>query len=32
MNGKILGVGTLDEVRGWITNEEFEVDRRFKMR
>ena len=30
MNGKILGVGTLDEVRGWITNEEFEVDRRFQ--
>jgi hypothetical protein len=30
MNGKILGVGTLDEVRGWITNEEFEIDRRFE--
>jgi len=30
MNGKILGVGTLDEVRGWITNEEFEIDRRFQ--
>ena len=30
MDGKILGAGTLDEVRGWITNEEFEVDRRFQ--
>ncbi len=30
MNGNILGVGTLDEVRGWITNEEFEIDRRFE--
>ena len=30
MDGKILGVGTLDEVRGWITNEEFEIDRRFQ--
>jgi hypothetical protein len=30
MNGKILGVGTLDEVRGWITNQEFEIDRRFQ--
>jgi predicted amidohydrolase YtcJ len=30
MNGKILGAGTLDEVRGWITNQEFEVDRRFQ--
>jgi predicted amidohydrolase YtcJ len=30
MDGKILGVGTLDEVRGWITDEEFEVDRRFQ--
>jgi predicted amidohydrolase YtcJ len=30
MNGKILGVGTLDEVRGWITNEELEIDRRFQ--
>ena len=30
MNGKILGVGTLDEVRGWVTNEEFEIDRRFQ--
>jgi predicted amidohydrolase YtcJ len=30
MNGKILGVGTLDDVRGWITNQEFEIDRRFQ--
>ena len=30
MNGKILGVGTLDEVRGWITNQEYEIDRRFQ--
>lgn len=30
MNGKILGVGTLDEVRGWITNQPFEIDRRFQ--
>src|SRR6266849_3691114 len=30
MDGKILGVGTLDEVRGWITNQPFEVDRRFQ--
>lgn len=30
MDGKILGVGTLDEVRGWITDEEVEVDQRFK--
>ena len=30
MNGKILGVGTLDEVRGWVTNQEFEIDRRFQ--
>jgi predicted amidohydrolase YtcJ len=30
MNGKILGVGTLEEVRGWITNQEYEVDRRFQ--
>ena len=30
MDGKILGVGALDEVRGWITNEEFEIDRRFQ--
>ncbi len=30
MDGRILGVGTLEEVRGWVTNEEVEVDRRFE--
>jgi len=30
MDGKILGVGTLDEVKGWVTNEEVEVDRQFQ--
>ena len=30
MNGKILGAGTLDEVRGWITNQDYEIDRRFQ--
>src|SRR5258708_26322524 len=30
MDGKILGVGTLAEVRGWITDEEVEIDQRFK--
>ena len=30
MNGKILGVGTLDEVRGWVTNQEVDIDRRFQ--
>jgi predicted amidohydrolase YtcJ len=30
MNGKILGVGTLDEVRGWVTKQEIEIDRRFE--
>ena len=30
MNGKILGVGTLDDVRGWVTNQEIEIDRRFE--
>jgi predicted amidohydrolase YtcJ len=30
MNGKILSVGTLDEVRGWITDQQFEIDRRFQ--
>jgi predicted amidohydrolase YtcJ len=30
MNGKILGAGSLDEVRGWITNQEYEIDRRFQ--
>ncbi len=29
-NGKILGTGTLDEVRGWVTNQEVEIDRRFE--
>jgi predicted amidohydrolase YtcJ len=30
MDGKILGAGTLDEVRGWITSQDFEIDRRFQ--
>ncbi len=30
MNGKILGVGTLDEVRGWVTNQDLDIDRRFQ--
>jgi predicted amidohydrolase YtcJ len=30
MNGKILGAGTLEEVRGWVTNQETEIDRRFE--
>jgi predicted amidohydrolase YtcJ len=30
MGGRILGVGTLDEVRGWVTNQEVEIDRRFQ--
>ena len=30
MDGKILGVGTLDEVKGWITDETVEIDGRFK--
>ena len=30
MDGKILGVGTLDEVKGWVTDEEVEIDDRFK--
>lgn len=30
MDGKILGVGTLDEVKGWVTGEEVEIDRRFE--
>ena len=30
MDGKILGVGTLDEVKGWVTNQEVEIDRRFE--
>jgi predicted amidohydrolase YtcJ len=32
MDGKILGAGTLDEVRGWITNRDYEIDRRFQVR
>ena len=30
MDGKILGVGTLDEVKGWVTDEQVEIDQRFK--
>ena len=30
MDGKILGVGTLDEVKGWVTVEEVDVDRQFQ--
>ena len=30
MDGKILGVGTLDEVKGWVTNEGVEIDQRFQ--
>ena len=30
MNGKILGVGTLDQVRGWVTKQDVEIDRRFQ--
>lgn len=30
MDGRILGVGTLDEVRQWVTDEEVEIDRRFQ--
>jgi predicted amidohydrolase YtcJ len=30
MDGKILGVGTLEEVRGWVTDEQLEIDRRFE--
>ncbi len=30
MGGKILGVGTLDEVQGWVTTQEVEIDRRFQ--
>jgi predicted amidohydrolase YtcJ len=29
MDGRILATGTLDEVRGWVTNQEVEIDRRF---
>src|SRR5258708_5891739 len=30
MDGKILATGTLDEVRGWVTNQEVDIDRRFE--
>jgi predicted amidohydrolase YtcJ len=30
MDGKILGAGTLDEVRGWVANRDYEIDRRFQ--
>ena len=30
MDGKILGVGTLDEVKGWVTDEAVEIDQRFE--
>ena len=30
IDGKILGVGTLDEVKGWVTSQEVEIDRRFE--
>ncbi len=30
MDGKILATGTLDEVRGWVTNQEVDIDRRFR--
>lgn len=30
MDGKILGVGTLDEVKGWVTDETVEIDDRFQ--
>ena len=30
MDRKILGVGTLDEVKGWVTDEQVEIDQRFK--
>jgi predicted amidohydrolase YtcJ len=30
MDGKILGAGTLDEVKGWVTDEQVEIDDRFK--
>ncbi len=30
IDGKILAAGTLDEVRGWATNQEVEIDRRFE--
>lgn len=30
LDGKILGVGTLDEVKGWVTDQEVEIDRQFQ--
>jgi hypothetical protein len=30
MDGKILDVGTLDEVKGWVTDEDVEIDQRFQ--
>lgn len=30
LNGRILGVGTLDQVRGWATTQKVEIDRRFE--
>lgn len=30
LDGKILSVGTLDEVRGWVTTQKVEIDRRFE--
>lgn len=30
MDGKILGVGTLDQVKGWVTDEDVEIDRQFE--
>ncbi|MGH6825011.1 amidohydrolase [Methyloceanibacter sp.] len=30
MDGKILGVGTLDEVKGWVTDEDVKIDRQFQ--
>ena len=30
MDGRILAAGKLDEVRGWATNQEVEIDRRFE--
>ena len=30
MDGKILGVGTLDDVQGWVTDQAVEIDRQFQ--
>ncbi|MEP9352380.1 amidohydrolase [Xanthobacter sp. KR7-65] len=30
LDGRILGVGTLDQVRGWVTTQKVEIDRRFE--